>query len=184
MMKKQMVICALAVAVSGAFAEQKEAVMEKAVFAAGCFWGVESIYQQVDGVIDTTVGYVGGKTENPTYKEVCYKDTGHAEAVEIVYDPARVSYEKLLDIFWRAHDPTTLNRQGPDVGSQYRSAVFYSSPEQKAAAEKVKAAAQQKWNKPIVTEISPAATFYPAEDYHQDYFAKKGIKKSCHVLRD
>jgi len=183
-MNKRMVLCALVMATSGAFAEKKEAGMEKAVFAAGCFWGVESIYQQIDGVIDTTVGYVGGKTQNPTYKEVCYKDTGHAEAVEIVYDPSRVSYEKLLDIFWRAHDPTTLNRQGPDVGSQYRSAVFYSSSEQKTAAEKLKAEAQKKWEKPIVTEISPAATFYPAEDYHQDYFAKKGIKKSCHFLRD
>ena len=158
--------------------------MEKAVFAAGCFWGVESIYQQIDGVIDTTVGYVGGRTDNPTYKEICYKDTGHAEAVEIVYDPTKVSYETLLDIFWRAHDPTTLNRQGPDVGSQYRSAVFYSTPEQKAAAEKVKASAQKKWKKPIVTEITPIIIFYPAEDYHQDYFAKKGIKKSCHFLRD
>jgi len=183
-MNKRMVLCALVMAALGVFAVKKEAGMEKAVFAAGCFWGVESIYQQIDGVIDTTVGYVGGKTQNPTYKEVCYKDTGHAEAVEIVYDPSRVSYEKLLDIFWRAHDPTTLNRQGPDVGSQYRSAVFYSSSEQKTAAEKLKAEAQKKWEKPIITEISPAATFYPAEDYHQDYFAKKGIKKSCHFLRD
>ncbi len=174
-MNMRIILFALAVAISGAFAEQKEAGMEKAVFAAGCFWGVESIYQQIDGVIDTTVGYVGGKTENPTYKEVCYKDTGHAEAVEIVYDPSKVSYETLLDIFWRAHDPTTLNRQGPDVGSQYRSAVFYYTPEQKAAAEKVKTEAQKKWKKPIVTEISPAATFYPAEDYHQDYLSKKGI---------
>lgn len=183
-MNTRMVLCVLAVALSGAIAEKQEAKMEKAVFAAGCFWGVESIYQQIDGVIDTTVGYVGGKTEDPTYKEVCYKDTGHAEAVEIVYDPSKVSYETLLDIFWRAHDPTTLNRQGPDVGSQYRSAIFYYSPEQKVAAEKVKAEAQKKWKKTIVTEISPVATFYPAEDYHQDYFSKKGIKKSCHFLRD
>ena len=156
---------------------------EKAVFAAGCFWGVESIYQQIDGVIDTTVGYVGGKTKNPTYKEVCYTDSGHAEAVEIVYDPAKVSYEELLAIFWRAHDPTTLNRQGPDVGTQYRSAIFYYSPEQKAAAEKVKAEAQKKWKKPIVTEIAPSAIFYPAEDYHQDYFKKNG-GHGCHFLRD
>jgi len=183
-MNKQIIIAVLAVAVSGASAEKKETEMEKAVFAAGCFWGVESIYQQIDGVIDTTVGYVGGQTENPTYKEICYKDTGHAEAVEVIYDPTKVSYETLLDIFWRAHDPTTMNRQGPDVGSQYRSAVFYSTPEQKSAAEKIKAAAQQKWKKPIVTEITPIIIFYPAEDYHQDYFAKKGIKKSCHFLRD
>jgi peptide-methionine (S)-S-oxide reductase len=184
MMKAGPYIVGLMIAVSGTFAEQKETGMEKAVFAAGCFWGVESIFQQIDGVSDTTVGYVGGKTENPTYKEVCYKDTGHAEAVEIVYDPSKVSYETLLDIFWRAHDPTTLNRQGPDVGSQYRSAIFYNTSEQKAAAEKVKTEAQKKWKKPIVTEISPASTFYPAEDYHQDYFSKKGIKKSCHFLRD
>jgi peptide-methionine (S)-S-oxide reductase len=175
----------LATVVSVLATEKKEGVkMEKAVFAAGCFWGVESIFQQIDGVIDTTVGYTGGKTADPTYKEVCYKDTGHAEAIEIVYDPAKVSYEKLLDIFWRAHDPTTLNRQGPDIGTQYRSAVFYYTPGQKAAAEKVKAAAQKKWGKPIVTEIAEGGVFYPAEDYHQDYFAKKGITKSCHFLRD
>ena len=183
-MNIRMVLCALAVTVTGAFAERKEDGMEKAVFAAGCFWGVESIFQQVDGVIDTTVGYTGGKTENPSYKEVCYKNTGHAEAIEIVYDPSKVSYEVLLDIFWRAHDPTTLNRQGPDVGSQYRSAVFYYTPEQKAAAEKVKAGSQKKWKKPIVTEITAGGVFYSAEEYHQDYFAKKGIKKSCHFLRD
>jgi len=183
-MKKLIAVSILVGVAAVSAAEKKEGSMEKAVFAAGCFWGVESIFQQIDGVVDTTVGYVGGKTENPTYKEVCYKDTGHAEAVEIVFDPAKVSYETLLDIFWRAHDPTTLNRQGPDVGSQYRSAVFYFSAEQKTAAEKAKAAAQEKWKKPIVTEIVPAAVFYAAEDYHQDYFAKKGIKKSCHFLRD
>lgn len=183
-MNTRMVLCALAVAVTGAFAEKKEDGMEKAVFAAGCFWGVESIYQQIDGVVDTTVGYTGGRTEDPTYREVCGKSTGHAEAIEIVYDPAKVSYETLLDIFWRAHDPTTLNRQGPDVGSQYRSAVFCYTPEQRAAAEKVKNEAQKKWKKPIVTEITDGGVFYPAEDYHQDYFSKKGIKKSCHFLRD
>lgn len=183
-MKKLMVASVLIGMAAVSAAEKKEGKMEKAVFAAGCFWGVESIFQQIGGVVDTTVGYVGGMTENPTYKEVCYKDTGHAEAVEIVYDPAKVSYETLLDIFWRAHDPTTLNRQGPDIGSQYRSAVFYFSPGQKIAAEKAKAAAQEKWKNLIVTEIVPAEIFYPAEDYHQDYFAKKGIKKSCHFLRD
>ena len=185
-MKKWIVVYVLVGAATVVAAEKSEGkpMKEKAVFAAGCFWGVESIYQQIDGVIDTTVGYVGGKTDNPTYKEVCYTDTGHAEAVEIIYDPAKVSYETRLDIFWRAHDPTTLNRQGPDVGSQYRSAVFYTSPEQKAVAEKVREESQKKWEKPIVTEITPAAVFYPAEDYHQDYFAKKGIKKSCHFLRE
>ena len=163
---------------------EKEIKMEKAIFAAGCFWGVESIFQQIDGVVNTTVGYVGGSTENPTYQKVCRKNTGHAEAVEILFDPSKVSYETLLGIFWRLHDPTTKNRQGPDIGSQYRSAIFYFSPEQKAAAKKSRVAAQGKWKKPIVTEIVPAATFYPAESYHQDYFAKKGIHKSCHFLRD
>ncbi len=182
---KNRLIAFLAVGVlTVAAAEKKEPKMEKAVFAAGCFWGVESIFQQIDGVVDTTVGYVGGTTKNPTYREVCRNGTGHAEAVEVVYDPAKVSYETLLDIFWRAHDPTTVDRQGPDVGSQYRSAIFYFTPAQKAAAEKVKAEAQKKWKKPIVTQIVPASTFYPAEAYHQDYFAKKGIKKSCHFLRD
>ena len=159
--------------------------MEKAVFAAGCFWGVESIFQQVDGVVDTSVGYTGGKTGSPTYKEVCRKDTGHAEAIEIVYDPAKVSYEELLDYFWRLHDPTTVNRQGPDVGSQYRSAVFYYTPGQKAAAEKGKVEAQKKWKKPIVTEITAGGTFYPAEEYHQSYFKKRGGHHAgCHYLRD
>ena len=159
--------------------------MEKAVFAAGCFWGVESIFQQVDGVVDTTVGYTGGKTKNPTYKEVCRKETSHAEAIEIVYDPAKVSYEKLLAYFWRLHDPTTLNRQGPDAGSQYRSAIFYYTPEQKAAAERVKAEAQKKWTEPIVTEIVAGGTFYPAEEYHQNYFKKRGGHHTgCHYLRD
>ncbi len=184
-MKKQMAVCALAVVASGAFAGKQEAKMEKAVFAAGCFWGVESIFQELDGVVDTTVGYIGGKTEKPTYKEVCRKDTGHAEAIEIVYDPAKVSYEELLAYFWRLHDPTTMNRQGPDVGSQYRSAVFYYTPEQKAAAEKVKAEAQKKWKKPIVTEITAGGVFYPAEDYHQNYFKKRGGHHTgCHYLRD
>lgn len=159
--------------------------MEKAVFAAGCFWGVEAIFQELDGVVDTTVGYTGGKTTNPTYKEICYLDTGHAEAIEIVYDPAKVSYEELLAYFWRLHDPTTVNRQGPDKGTQYRSAVFYYSPEQKTAAEKVKTEAQAKWKKPIVTEITEGGTFYPAEDYHQDYFGKSGGHHTgCHYLRD
>ncbi len=183
-MKRTLMLTIVAVflaAASGA----KEDAMEKAVFAGGCFWGVEAILQELDGVIDTTVGYTGGRTENPTYKDICYKDTGHAEAIEIVFDPAKISYEELLTYFWRLHDPTTLNRQGPDRGSQYRSAVFYYSPEQKAAAEKVKVEAQKKWSKPIVTEITAGGVFYPAEDYHQDYFKKQGGHHTgCHYLRD
>lgn len=159
--------------------------MERAVFAAGCFWGVEAIFQQVDGVVDTTVGYVGGKTEDPTYQEVCRGNTGHAEAIEVVYDPSVISYEELLTYFWRLHDPTTPNRQGPDVGTQYRSAVFYYTPEQKLAAEKMKVAAQKKWKQPIVTELVDGGRFYPAENYHQDYLKTRGIQHTgCHYLRD
>ena len=184
-MKTWITVWVLTAALAASGAEKKEQKMEKAVFAAGCFWGVEAIFQQLDGVVDTTVGYTGGRTENPTYKEVCRKNTGHAEAIEIIYDPAKISYEELLAYFWRLHDPTTLNRQGPDVGTQYRSAVFYSTPEQKAAAEKIKAESGKKWKKPIVTEIVPAGKFYPAEDYHQDYFKKQGGHHTgCHYLRD
>jgi peptide-methionine (S)-S-oxide reductase len=185
MMHRLLILAVSGLLVSGSLAEEKEKGMEKAVFAAGCFWGVEAIFQELDGVIDTTVGYTGGKTENPTYKEVCYKDTGHAEAIEIVYDPARIGFEELLTYFWRLHDPTTLNRQGPDIGTQYRSEIFYYTPEQKAAAEKVKAEAQEKWKRPIVTAITAGGKFYPAEDYHQDYFKKRGGHHTgCHYLRD
>jgi peptide-methionine (S)-S-oxide reductase len=183
---KRLIIASVLAAISVAGAEkQKEAGMEKAVFAAGCFWGVESLFQELDGVVDTTVGYTGGKTDNPTYKDICYKETGHAEAIEIVYDPSKISYEELLTYFWRLHDPTSMNRQGPDIGTQYRSAVFYYSPEQKAAAEKVKVEAQKKWKKPIVTQISEGVIFYPAEGYHQDYFKNRGGHHAgCHYLRD
>ncbi len=183
-MKRIAVILSLAAAAS-AWAAKQEIKMEKAVFAAGCFWGVEAVFQQLDGVVDTTVGYTGGTTGNPTYKEVCGQNTGHAEAIEIIYDPAKVSYEELLAYFWRLHDPTTPNRQGPDIGTQYRSAVFYYTPAQKAAAEKVKVKAQKKWKQPIVTEIVAGGVFYPAEDYHQDYFKARGIHHTgCHYLRD
>jgi methionine-S-sulfoxide reductase len=157
--------------------------MEKAIFAAGCFWGVEAILQEVPGVMDTTVGYTGGRTENPTYKQVCYTDTGHAEAVEVVFDPTIVSYEALLRIFWRLHDPTTKDRQGPDRGSQYRSAVFYLNDQQRIEAEQVMKEAQLKWKAPIVTEIKPAGIFYAGEEYHQDYFKRHG-GHGCHFLRD
>ena len=161
----------------------KEKTVDTAIFAGGCFWGVEALFQELDGVQEATSGYIGGHTENPTYKDICYKDTGHAEAVEVVYDPARVSYEDLCLYFWRLHDPTTMNRQGPDRGSQYRSAIFYLNNAQKQIAEKLKPEVQKKWKKPIVTEIVPAATFYRAEEYHQDYFKKHG-PHGCHYLRD
>ena len=149
---------------------------EKATFGAGCFWGVEAVFRQTNGVKDAAVGYAGGKTENPTYEDVCSDETGHAEVVEVLFDRSEVSYGELLDVFWRNHDPTTRNRQGPDVGSQYRSVVFYHSPEQKAAAEAKLAELENsgRFRRPIVTQIEPAPTFYRAEEYHQQYLAKHG----------
>lgn len=152
---------------------------EKATFAAGCFWGVEVAFAEIDGVVETAVGYSGGHTENATYEQVCSGRTGHAEAVEVEFNPAQVSYEHLLDAFWEMHDPTTLNRQGPDVGSQYRSAIFFHTPEQEKAALASKARASGKFRKPIVTEITPASEFYRAEEYHQKYFQKHG-GAACH----
>jgi peptide-methionine (S)-S-oxide reductase len=156
--------------------------MEIATFGAGCFWGVEETFRQIPGVTDTAVGYLGGRTQNPTYKDVCSDETGHAEVVQITYDPAQVGYDRLLDVFWSAHDPTTLNRQGPDVGTQYRSAIFFHSTEQErvAKASKEKMQASGKFRRPIVTEITPASTFYRAEDYHQKYLAKRGMSH-CHI---
>lgn len=148
----------------------------KATFAAGCFWGVEELFRKVNGVTSTMVGYTGGSFENPTYEDVCSGNTGHAEAIQIEYDPSVVSYEELLMIFWSNHDPTTPNRQGPDIGEQYRSAVFFHNPEQEAAAkatkEKLQEAAMKRFGKNIVTEIKPASTFYKAEEYHQQYLEK------------
>ena len=152
--------------------------MAIATFAAGCFWGVEAAFRRVEGVLDTAVGYTGGSTQDPTYKEVCGGDTGHAEAVQVSFDPDKVSYEHLVELFWQIHDPTTLNRQGPDIGTQYRSAVFTHSPEQEAAATTSKEQQQSRHGGRIVTEIVPAATFYRAEDYHQQYFEKRGLA-SC-----
>ena len=151
--------------------------MEKATLAAGCFWGVEATFRTIPGVSDVMVGYTGGHTENPSYEAVCRKDTGHAEAVEITFDPSQLSYEALLNVFWDSHNPTTLNRQGPDVGTQYRSAIFYHSPDQQAVATESKTKAQEsgRFASPIVTEITEASTFYPAEDYHQRYFEKHGL---------
>lgn len=155
--------------------------MAKATFAAGCFWGVESTFRQVPGVTDARVGYAGGHTENPTYEAVCRHATGHAEALEVEFDPARVSYAQLLDIFWANHDPTTLNRQGPDVGDQYRSAIFVHDDAQAEAAARSRDRAQARFKRPIVTEITSAPVFWPAEEYHQRYFEKRGIAASCHI---
>ena len=156
--------------------------METATFGAGCFWGVEETFRQIPGVVDTAVGYLGGQTQNPTYQDVCSDGTGHAEVVQVTYDPAKVNYEKLLDVFWEAHDPTTVNRQGPDIGTQYRSAIFFHSPEQEriARASKERMQGSGKFRRPIVTEITPASTFYRAEEYHQKYLAKRGLSH-CHI---
>jgi peptide-methionine (S)-S-oxide reductase len=156
--------------------------MAKATFGAGCFWGVEEEFRKVPGVLETAVGYAGGKKDNPTYEDVCSDETGHAEVVEVEYDPARVSYDQLLDIFWNNHNPTTLNRQGPDVGSQYRSAIFFHAPEQQEAAKASKERLEKsgRFGRPIVTEITPASRFWRAEEYHQRYFEKRG-GGSCHV---
>lgn len=151
------------------------AKVEKATFAAGCFWGIEASFRKVNGVVDAAVGYTGGHTEDPTYKDVCSGRTGHAEAVLVEFDPSLVSYNELLDVFWKIHDPTTINRQGPDIGEQYRSAVFYNNEEQKEAAVASKNKAQGMFDREIVTEITPASTFYRAEEYHQRYHEKHGL---------
>ncbi|MFQ5743659.1 MAG: peptide-methionine (S)-S-oxide reductase MsrA [Acidobacteriota bacterium] len=151
--------------------------MQKATFGAGCFWGAEAAFRQVPGVTAAAVGYLGGSLENPTYRDVCSGNTGHAEVVQIEFDESTVSYEKLLEVFWSIHDPTTLNRQGPDIGHQYRSAIFFHSPEQEAAAIQSRDTQQRSGHYPsaIVTEITPASTFYKAADYHQQYLEKRGL---------
>lgn len=156
--------------------------MQKAIFGAGCFWGVEATFRAIPGVKATSVGYSGGTTENPTYKEVCTGRTGHAEVCQVEFDPAQVSFEQLLNAFWNMHDPTTVNRQGPDIGTQYRSSIFYLTPEQKEIATKSKQAADQsgKFKRPIVTEITAAGAYWPAEEYHQRYFEKTG-QANCHL---
>ncbi len=157
--------------------------MEQATFGAGCFWGVESAFRQIPGVTDVKVGFAGGTTANPSYKDVCTGRTGHAEVAQVTFDPAVVSYDRLLDAFWNMHDPTTLNRQGPDAGTQYRSVIFVHSPEQEAAAKASLAglASSGRFKRPIVTQIAPAGAFYPAEEYHQRYFEKQGIEPTCHI---
>lgn len=156
--------------------------IEKATFGAGCFWGVEAAFRQIPGVVATSAGYEGGTTDNPSYRDVCSHTTGHAEVVQVEYDPARVSYDDLLAVFWDEHDPTQLNRQGPDIGDQYRSVVFYHTPEQQATAtaSRDRLAQSGKYRRPIVTVIEPAATFYRAEDYHQQYLEKRGLS-TCKI---
>ncbi len=158
------------------------ATTQLATFGAGCFWGVEATFRQTKGVKATAVGYAGGHLDKPTYEDVCYRKTGHAEVVQIEFDPAEISYEALLGVFFENHDPTTLNRQGPDVGEQYRSAIFFHSDDQRAAAENVRAKldANGAFRRPIVTEITHAPTFYVAEEYHQRYLEKRGLA-SCHI---
>jgi len=155
-----------------AFAQEggKAVHMEKATFGAGCFWCVEAVFERLNGVQSVVAGYAGGTKANPTYEEVCTGATGHAEVAQITYDPTKISYDKLVEVFWEAHDPTTLNRQGADVGTQYRSVIFYHDENQKAVAEKSKAEAQKEFDSPIVTQITPLKEFFPAENYHQDYY--------------
>src|SRR5919206_5170040 len=158
--------------------------MEKATFGAGCFWGVEAAFRKLKGVTSTAVGYSGGHLPNATYKDVCSGKTGHAEVVQVEYDPSQVSYDDLLNVFWDEHDPTTLNRQGPDIGAQYRSAIFFHTPEQKHVAKEVIAELETAhvWDAPIVTEVTPFDAFYRAENYHQEYFRRNGEQPYCHVV--
>jgi peptide-methionine (S)-S-oxide reductase len=155
---------------------------ERATFGAGCFWGVEYVFRRVPGVLDVQVGYSGGHTERPTYQEVCSHRTGHAEVAQVTFDPDRVSYEQLLEVFWAMHDPTQVNRQGPDIGDQYRSVIFTHSEEQRAAAEASRARAQTRFDRPIATQIEPLEAFWPAEDYHQRYYEKTEHEPYCHVV--
>lgn len=156
--------------------------IETATFGAGCFWGVEYVFERVPGVIDTEVGYTGGTTEDPTYRDVCSHTTGHAEAVKVGFDPAVVTYEQLLEVFWAMHDPTQVDRQGPDVGDQYRSAIFTHSDEQRRIAEDSRERAQARFDRPIATEIVPAGPFWPAEAYHQRYYDENGHEPYCHTI--
>jgi peptide-methionine (S)-S-oxide reductase len=183
-------VLALALLTSGAFAESKPmneqpkpSSTQQITFGGGCFWCLEAVFQRLVGVKSVASGYAGGNVPNPTYKQVCTGDTGHAEVVQIEFDPAQISFEKLLEVFWAAHDPTTLNRQGADFGTQYRSIILYANEEQKAAAEKSKQAAQAEFKSPIVTQIVPLKTFYKAEDYHQNYYNENAAKNPyCSVV--
>ena len=169
---------------SHGYSQQKSAMnhLEKATFGAGCFWCVEAVFERQEGVVSVVSGYAGGKRPNPTYEQVCSGATGHAEVAQITFDPSKISYERLLEVFWQAHDPTTLNRQGNDIGDQYRSVIFYHDETQKALAEKSKKAAQKNFSDPIVTEISPLTQFYPAENYHQDYYRNNASAPYCRFV--
>ena len=156
--------------------------MAEATFGAGCFWGVEYVYRRVPGVVEVRAGYSGGHTQNPTYEQVCSHTTGHAEVVQVTFDPDRVTYDQLLEVFWAMHDPTQVDRQGPDIGDQYRSVIFSHTDEQRAAAEASKERAQTRFQTPIATKIEPLQAFYPAEDYHQRYYEKTGHEPYCHVV--
>jgi peptide-methionine (S)-S-oxide reductase len=155
---------------------------ERATFGAGCFWGVEYVYRRVPGVIDVQVGYSGGTTPDPSYEQVCSHATGHAEVTQVTFDPERVTFEQLLEVFWAMHDPTQVDRQGPDIGDQYRSVVFTHSDDQRVAAEESRAKAQARFDQPIATQIEPLTEFYPAEGYHQAYYEKNGHEPYCHVV--
>jgi len=186
-MKKIFPILMLALAAAASTNAQTTNVMntnktEIATFGGGCFWCMEAVYVRLPGVISVTSGYSGGKTENPSYRQVCNGDTGHAEVTQIAFDPAKISYDKLLTVFWQAHDPTTLNRQGADEGTQYRSVIFYHDEKQKLLAEKSKQAAQPNFKSPIVTEIAPFKKFYVAEDYHQGYYESHKDAPYCQVV--
>lgn len=155
---------------------------EQITLGAGCFWGVEYVFRRVPGVTEAEVGYAGGRVQNPTYQQVCYESTGHAEVTRVTFDTDRIALEQVLEVFWAMHDPTQVNRQGPDVGDQYRSAIYTNSPEQLAAAEVSLAAARTRFDRSIATEVAPLEVFYPAEDYHQEYYEKNGHEPYCHVV--
>ncbi len=177
-------LCIMFFAASTAFAQdgRKVPLMEKATFGAGCFWCVEAVFERLDGVISVTSGYAGGTTPNPTYEDVCTGRTGHAEVAQITFDPSKITFDQLLKVFWESHDPTTLNRQGADIGTQYRSVIFYHNDEQKAAAEKSRASAQKEFDDPIVTQIQPLKVFYAAENYHQDYYRNNQNAPYCTLV--
>jgi len=181
---KTMIVVLVALAfTAGAFSQQSGRVsMEKATFGAGCFWCVEAVFERLDGVSSVMAGYAGGHTANPTYEEVCSGNTGHAEVAQITFDPKRISYERLLEVFWESHDPTTMNRQGADVGTQYRSVIFTHSPAQKTAAEASRTRAQALFDRPIVTQIQALEHFYAAENYHQDYFRNNPNAPYCRLV--